>query len=281
MRMKTLLVILLTCFFCTPAIAKSLTLCEFPWGPGVGVDRVSVFFDERVYDIEYFGIKQGDGVKFPSQRPLGGIQFSISLGLYSSKEGATTQAASVKKITFENLDTGEVYESNKALIYQFVSSWYASHNFYLGNSSKVKGYWEVVIHAVDGNKYKGHFTIDGTEVQYVAPIPVETVTVEKLDNFFKVSFPATNADYYNVRLLDGDNFIFNTRIYPNGNSELSCYIPASDLYDGKPGRIEARFYANKNPWPSLFGWSSGECSFKSKQYEVVRSSTYFLLKELD
>jgi hypothetical protein len=100
------------------------------------------------------------------------------------------KAQSVEKVVFKNLATGESYKSDKALVYKFPGyynsiptpySWYASCKFYLGNSGRVKGDWDIVIHTTDGNKYKGSFSIDGSEVQKVAPIPVEVVTVTNLN----------------------------------------------------------------------------------------------------
>jgi hypothetical protein len=288
MLKKLMLLILFTCFLCSTAMGKSLSLCEFPWGPGVGADRVAVFFDERVYDIAYFGVKSGANI-FPSQLPHGGIQFAISLGLFLTETDAISKAQLVEKVNFENLSNGESYESKEALIYKYprssgfpvLYSWYASYNFYLGNSSRVKGDWEVVIHTTDGKKYSGSFIIDGSEVEKAAPIPVEVVTVQNLGGQFKVTFPVTNADYYNVRLLDGDDFIYRVTINQptDGSTKVFCYIPAN--FAGRTGRIEARFNAGTNPWPSLYGTGPVDCSFKTGQYSGVRSSTYFLLKVLE
>jgi hypothetical protein len=286
MRKTALVTCLIVFGICTPAFSKTLTLCEFNWGTSYLDERVAIFFDERTYDINYY-----NSANQPTLRPHGGIQFAVNLGMYSDEAQARYIASQVNKVTFKNKTDGVVFESTEANVYMYLSYWYASHTFVIGNSGRVAGDWEVTIHTINGLKYSGSFTIDGSVFDHPAPVPAALVDIQDMGDYIDITFTRTNAERYYVRVFapNGDDILYSANSRdeigisyfpdPNPTSRNARFRLPSTMKD-KVARIEARFVnGSKNPFPSLSGVTAAECAFVPNKY-VVRSATYFKVTDL-
>ena len=223
----------------SPLAGPKTSICEFPYWETHG-GNLSVYYDLRTYDPDYFS----------SQQPPGGIKFEIFFGDITSTAERDALVAKISKVIFYNSDTGEYYELNQADTYVWNAKPAAEYSIWLGYSDKVKGNWETIIIA-DGIKYSGTFTLTQDMLSSTAPIALDP-EVTSDGSKYTVTAPLTNGEQYRFRVFDASGDLAFEGNMTVDNQSGNAWIDVDTGYAGYTARIETRIYTDQ--WLNLMNW---------------------------
>jgi hypothetical protein len=277
---KTLIALCLALVLVVPATADtnppfSFTkpLCSFPFGSDNSGNRGGFFvqYDGRFWDSGFFPTT--------SNRPNGGIKFSVELGYYGDSAARDEAVNKVISVILVNSTNGMTYTLTKPIKYLYKVSYVAEYTLFLGGSQNAIGDWKIYLLHKSGI-YSAAFSITEDMISAVAPKPVDDIwIVQQITKDFCVAFAPTNESQYRVRVFDGDDIVED---YTNlglmnigGEDQLVQCIPPK--YAGNTCRVEARFKTSL--WLSTI-----DCRANPSQLNQMvpgkssRACTYFLLK---
>jgi hypothetical protein len=274
---KTLIALCLALVLVVPATADtnppfSFTkpLCAFPFGSDASGNRggFSVQYDGRFWDNDFFDT---------SNRPNGGIKFTIELGYYGDSATRDEAVNKVISVILVNSTKGTTYTLTKPIKYLLKVSYMADYTLFLGETQNAIGDWKIYLVHKSGI-YSAKFSITEDMISAVAPEPVDVISAVQAINGFYVLFTPTNTKQYRVRVFDGDDIVedyTNPSLIKTDDGYLYNQVIPFDYAD-KTCRVEARF--GTSSW--IHTTDCTDSPIKLNQMVSGKSSracTYFLL----
>jgi hypothetical protein len=233
---------------CVAVPVHSEDLCSFPFGSYNGMKGgFSVQYDGRFYDSSY-----GDH----TSRPNGGIKLGLELGYWQYSWQRDVEVAKVQSLKYEKHDdisdavitTHILTKAGKYLFTDRYKIQYhvADYVLWLGEASNAIGKWKVSLsYGSDPSNptiYTASFEITDDMIESVEPSPIKQLKIERnRDKSFNVCFRQTDhVAEYRVRVFDGSDFIFDSRISDLTTDPICLSPPLPPNYAGKSGRVEVR-----------------------------------------
>jgi hypothetical protein len=237
-------------------------ICEFP-----GIDDAKLQLDLRFNE---------PGV--PNPQPGGGVKLIITFVPEDLKQLEEIRN-SIKEVRFKNDSGISIRLKNHHGWFVDEENPYIEIDTSLGRSDDLLGIWKYVIYAKTGIFSSGPMELTNEILSQPWPNPITDFTIVKFDYeggglLIVAKQPDGPADFWLLRMYDGDVRVYNGKGIPDGNGNLIWWVR-----DEETGayRGEARFETRYSPEMEDKWWPSNGCS--GSYSHQIRAVYHFMLEE--